>query len=887
MRTVDSLRTALADRYELLRELGAGGMATVYLARDVRHAREVAIKVLHPELAAVLGAERFLSEIRTTASLQHPHILPLFDSGEAAGQLFYVMPFVDGETLRSRLEREKQLPIADAVQLAREVADALQYAHDRGIIHRDIKPENILLQGGHALVADFGIALAVTNAGGARMTQTGLSLGTPQYMAPEQAMGERTIDARADIYALGAVTYEMLAGEPPFTGPTSQAIVAKVMSTEPQRLDVLRRNVPANAADAVHHALEKLPADRPASARALAEALVGAGPARRASGAARDRTTPAPVERSRPAWRAALLSVAAVALVGVGTQLPVTKRLGTTATVAAGGNGVIRAPLPLATDEQLNSNGLRMLAVSPAGDRIAYVTVGPDGLRLYVRDQQDVVPRRLEVDGVGGQLVFSPDGNALAYAIGAEIRRIGVRAGRSERIALSPERTSLTMRGLLWLPGDTLLMAVDHRGLWQVTPGASDATPVDTSAAVRVLSFPVLAGSPRWLVATQQDSAKKLMLTAYDRTTRRLVPMPTLSGYPAGLVGDRLLFVNGANTLQMVRVDTVTWQPLDSPTAVSDDPVLRSGSITTMAAVSPSGTVLTVHGTNDRELVLGRARGDSLLLPEARLYANPRISPDGKKIVVTVRGESGPSMWILDRGTGLLTAVTDGSGRSPEWSRDGRVLQFVRSGADERSAWTFWRVPADNSAAPTLIETPPELADEMLDTPDGRLRIYRTTPAAPHPTDVLVRPIDGSAPARVLESGPDVMRHLRLSPDGRWLAFQSNRSGKDQVYVRPFPGPGGAVPITGEPSREPMWTPDGAWLFYRLNAGIVRRRWSSSTGTPGPEELLLTGDYASEPRWANYDVLPGGDGVVALRRAGGPPRGVITFNVQRLWETAR
>src|SRR5512140_1206108 len=193
-------------------------MATVYLAHDLRHDRDVAIKVLHPDLGAALGAERFLSEIRTTARLQHPHILPLLDSGDADGLLYYVMPLVTGETLRTRLTRERQLPVEDAVRIAREVADALGYAHGLGVVHRDIKPENILLQGDHALVADFGIALAVQHAGGTRMTQTGLSLGTPQYMSPEQAMGEKMIDARADISALGVVLYEMLAGEPPFTG---------------------------------------------------------------------------------------------------------------------------------------------------------------------------------------------------------------------------------------------------------------------------------------------------------------------------------------------------------------------------------------------------------------------------------------------------------------------------------------------------------------------------------------------------------------------------------------------------------------------------------------------------------------------------------------------
>jgi serine/threonine-protein kinase len=224
MTTVRQLATALADRYRVERELGTGGMATVYLAHDLKHGRDVAIKVLHEDLAAALGAERFLAEIKTTARLQHPHVLPLLDSGTAGGLLYYAMPFVAGETLRHKLARERQLALDDAVRIAREVSGALAHAHAHGVIHRDIKPENILLQEGHALVADFGIALAVQSAGGARMTQTGLSLGTPQYMSPEQAMGEKVIDSRADIYALGAVTYEMLTGEPPFTGATGRIV---------------------------------------------------------------------------------------------------------------------------------------------------------------------------------------------------------------------------------------------------------------------------------------------------------------------------------------------------------------------------------------------------------------------------------------------------------------------------------------------------------------------------------------------------------------------------------------------------------------------------------------------------------------------------------------
>ena len=263
---------SLADRYRFERELGAGGMATVYLAQDIKHDRKVAVKVLRPELGAVIGAERFLAEIKTTANLQHPHILGLIDSGDADGLLYYVMPFVEGETVRDRISREKQLPVADAVRIATEVASALDYAHRHGVIHRDIKPENILLHDGSALVADFGIALAVSTAG-TRMTETGMSLGTPHYMSPEQAMGEREITARSDVYALGCVLYEMLTGDPPFTGITAQAIVARVVTEQPRSLTSQRHTIPPQVEAAVLTALEKLPADRFGSAAEFAAAL--------------------------------------------------------------------------------------------------------------------------------------------------------------------------------------------------------------------------------------------------------------------------------------------------------------------------------------------------------------------------------------------------------------------------------------------------------------------------------------------------------------------------------------------------------------------------------------------------------------------------------------
>jgi len=276
----EHLSTPLADRYRIERRLGEGGMATVYLAEDVKHDRKVALKVLRPELAAVLGADRFVQEIKTTAQLQHPHILPLYDSGSTTTLngggtelLYYVMPYIQGETLRAKLDREVQLGIDEAVKITTEVADALQYAHEHGVIHRDIKPENILLHDGRVMVADFGIALAVSAAGGGRMTETGLSLGTPHYMSPEQATADRHITNRSDIFSLGSVLFEMLTGELPHTGSSAQAIIFKIVSDEARPVRELRKAVPPHVAAAVAKAVEKLPADRFENAKAFADAL--------------------------------------------------------------------------------------------------------------------------------------------------------------------------------------------------------------------------------------------------------------------------------------------------------------------------------------------------------------------------------------------------------------------------------------------------------------------------------------------------------------------------------------------------------------------------------------------------------------------------------------
>ena len=368
MSDLTKLSAALGRSYTIERELGAGGMATVYLARDLKHDRLVAIKVLKPELAAVIGGERFLSEIKTTANLQHPHILALFDSGAVNGTVFYAMPFIDGESLRDKLDREKQLPIDDALRIAREVADALQYAHERGVIHRDIKPENILLQGGHALVADFGIALAASTTGGTRMTETGMSLGTPTYMSPEQAMGERTLDARTDIYALGCVLYEMLVGDPPFTGSTAQAIVARVLTGTPESLTAQRATIPAHVEAAVTTALQKLPADRFASAKAFVDALSNSAFTTAGTAHHLTRGTQSLTSRRTVAALAAVALLSAVAAVA-GT---------------VGWMRTRRAPEPVEARFAIElpdgvvfgspSSSKRRMGISPDGSQVAFIT---------------------------------------------------------------------------------------------------------------------------------------------------------------------------------------------------------------------------------------------------------------------------------------------------------------------------------------------------------------------------------------------------------------------------------------------------------------------------------------------------------------------------------
>ncbi len=535
---IGRLARALSDRYTLDRELGAGGMATVYLAHDIKHDRKVAVKVLRPELAAVIGAERFLAEIKVTANLQHPHILPLFDSGQVvvdarsengerrtAGAdtvlgspisilLFYVMPYVEGISLRDMMSREKQLPIQEAVRIAGEVASALDYAHRHGVIHRDIKPENILLHDGSALVADFGIALAASKAG-SRMTETGMSLGTPQYMSPEQAMGERDLDARSDIYALGCVLYEMLTGEAPFTGPTAQAIVAKVMTALPTRPVQLRSTVPPAIDDAIMTALQKLPADRFRTAAEFAAAIAsGAAATHRSTNV----TSARPPRRSILPWVAAVVACAAAAFFLGGRLL--------------GRHGGAPIELGKATHITWDAGLEVMPALSPDGKSMAYAA-GPIGnLHVMVRAVGGGRELRLTGDTINPEYApaWSPDGNAIAYSELTEAGGIWIVRRDAKGHWGEPVRRLNYGSTTYWSPDARNLLFTQS-----VTGGSLLVLPVDSGPPRTVLdaSRPgaLFADFAGWL------SNSTIVFTAHDsRGEVQLFSLPAAGGTPVPII---------------------------------------------------------------------------------------------------------------------------------------------------------------------------------------------------------------------------------------------------------------------------------------------------------------------------------------------------------------
>ncbi len=868
---VSRLGAALADRYRVERELGAGGMATVYLAHDLKHERDVAIKVLHPDLGAALGGERFLSEIRTTARLQHPHILPLLDSGEADGLLYYVMPLVTGETLRARLERETQLPINDAVRIAREVASALDYAHRQNVIHRDIKPENILLHDGSALVADFGIALAVQSAGGARMTQTGLSLGTPQYMSPEQAMGERTIDARSDIYALGAMTYEMLAGDAPFTGSSVQAIVAKVINSEPERLTMLRKTIPPHVEAAVLTALAKLPADRQASAAEFAAALATVNGAQ-VSGAT---TAPAPGSKRRTMAAMLLGAVALVATTAAATWM----------LARQGANGPSPTDVVTRFTIEGKSNVVlqnRLLALSPDGRTLVMWQFAANLKgRLVVRqlDQLEMTP----LTGSAGAVdpTFSPDGRWIAFVGERQLFKVAVSGGDPIRLATLPVQP----QGITWTSGGDIVYAVQSDSLFAVKETGGVPRAIAAAPAGAVARWPVaLAQSNVVLFAANQrtgDSVRVLALSLADGT---VTDVGTDAYMVVGVARGHMVYLNRTGDIFAapfnVRTHTVT-----GPGELMGGGVKMTAGGTGLgyAVMSPSGDLVYINEKSAGLLTYRDPQGRlSPALPDTLAFEHPRFSPDARRLVVTVSDSATRrgTLSLLDRSDGFFAPLAGQDQRAgrdrAEWTPDGRSILFRSITDSLRSAVLR---SADGSGADTVLLKAGRVVYEVVMSPDAKTVLGRVQNEAFDRAQGLLWWTRGDSTLRPLPhvtTDGGTMTGARFSPDGRWIALSA---GSDRhVYVAPFPGPGPQVRIDRAGGGVPVWARDGRSLYYVTPSGLVATTIDLSAGVKvGSTQALLGPEFVSDdPTHAPFDVGP--DGTVVFVRPTRFPRVVVVRN---------
>jgi serine/threonine-protein kinase len=868
MDALAQLNSALVTRYVVDREIGRGGMATVYLARDLRHERRVALKVLNPELGAVLGVERFLTEIKVTANLQHPNLLPLFDSGEAEGLLFYVMPYVEGESLRARLEREKQLPVDDAIRIATAIAGALDYAHRHGVIHRDLKPENILLHEGQPLVADFGIALAVSNAGGSRITQTGLSLGTPQYMSPEQATGDRVIDGRTDIYSLAAMLYEMLVGDPPHLGSTAQAIIAKVLMDRPPGVRTMRPAVDEHVDAAIERGLEKLPADRWATAGAFGEAIGG-------------RLTASTTTRATRRAASVRARHRDPVVVGLASAL--------VASLVVAGVAIVRARAPRVAGRvsfSITSTDTRRLgdgfpAISADGSRLAFVAESAGVMRLYVRTLDQFEARALpgtEKLYVASPPCFSLDNQWLAFVADSKLKR--ARFDGSQPPEVLAEASNVPV-GCSWSADGSIVFAPDiAKGLVRIPSGGGTAevlTAPDRNAGQIGYAWPDVLpdGSAVLFGLVTRDGWSVRVRSLRGPQEKTLIEGATMARY---LSSGHLIYVKAG------RVYAVRFDPKHLAIDAREPPVLlnvsaaggiRAGGPWRYIAAAASGTIAYVEGQSASTQSAAASaimrvdrQGNTTPLREGS-GEWPRLSPRGDAILA----EDSAQIWLYDltRG-GARTRLTSGPPRYvPVWSPDG--LRFVYASYQDGPANLYLSTLADPGHARRIVAGDNRRYPASWSR-DGKYLAYMEAGNVSTGLDILVVPMAGDSvgvPIPAVRTEADEY-HPSFSPDGKWLSYTSARSGRPEVYVQGFPDPGAPRRVSTDGGAAPMWNPNGRELFYVNGKALM-----SMSVTPGPvlqygvpQKLFELSFALSAYGW--YDVSPDGTWFVAQTEPPAPAR---------------
>jgi eukaryotic-like serine/threonine-protein kinase len=843
---IERLNEALSGRYIVEGELGEGGMATVYLADDLKHERKVALKVLKPELAAVVGAERFLAEIKTTANLQHPHILPLFDSGEADSFLFYVMPYIEGETLKDRLDRERQLPIDEALGIATAIANALQTAHDAGIVHRDIKPANILLSRGEPLVADFGISLAVGAAGGNRLTETGLSVGTPYYMSPEQATGDQVIGPASDTFALACVLYEMLVGEPPYPGSTAQAVLGKIIQGVPVSATAVRKSIPFHVDAAIRKALEKLPADRFTGAHSFAKALAdtsyrhGVSPTEVVSGGGGK-------------WKGV-----AVGSMAVAAALAAVTAFNVMAPEAP--RGVERFSLRPLEGQSTNYE----FDLSDDGTAVVLSITSNGTSRLAVRRLGALTPTEIAGTEQGLSPTISPDGTEVAFTVGGAVKVAPIAGGVVRTLADSANCCTRWGR-------DGYIYFLNQRASVSRVPaeGGPSESVTETTPSEMHADFEVDTENDVGLFTVWGDLYRVEAIRL--STGERRVVTPGVKPY---LTDDGFLVFSSTNgQILAARFDPETMA-LDGAAIPLVEGVRVDGDDWPYYSVARNGTLLywsgaSTAGESARVVRVDREGNVAPVDPTWRF--NPgtpevavALSPDGERLAVKVSGDTGDDIWVKQLDDGPLSRLTfdDGLDRRPRWSRDGRSIYFTSDRNSESGTYDLWTQPADGTGSPEiLLDLEGSILEAQL-TPDDStwaLRIGGLSNVFGVRDLISLRV--GASEFQPVAAEPYDEKGMALSPDGRWIAYESTETGRDEVYVRPFPNSqDGKWQISTSGGTNPKWAHSGSELFFvngsdeMVAAGVDTRNGAFRVTDRSP--LFNVGERGldSEPNYTSWDV---------------------------------